>query len=453
MKHPEQEQKMSPESPQDGASLLRTSVAPLPELSELQSRAAVRSARLSGGQVRPLYGSYCFSSIPGLIEKTLLGGTSRDCPAWLSAQPMGDFNRVVFIFFDAFGWESLEKFRDTSRALRRFSSDGLILQTTSQFPSTTAAHVTTALSGKSAYQHEVCGWDYYEPRAGRVIRPLKFSDPFSTEAGTLSKLGLTPKGVLPAGDFLSKIAGSGCSVQLHGPAAYFPSEFSSNYVDGKLVTGYSSIEQGLTNVSESLRSTNGPAYHYLYVDSYDTACHKEGVGSKSANLVAKDVLGHIARFIERDRYGKTLLVLSADHGQIADKPECSLTLQNVFPSITQYLKRDPSGEVIRFSGGARYLFLHVVEDAIAPVIAQLQTKLSGAATIWTTEELSNAGFLGPLPVPESYRERLGTVAILPEPGYSVRWHEPPLFAKSEYSGHGGVSPQEMETPLILYPFS
>ena len=423
------------------------------EMSALHSKAAVSSARLPGGQVRPLYGSYCFSSIPGLIEKTFLGSTLRDCPSWFSAQSIGEFQRVVFVFFDAFGWESFERFKDITPVLKRFSTDGLILQSTSQFPSTTVAHVTTILSGKSAYQHEVCGWDYYEPRAGRVIRPLKFSDSSIAEPHTLASLGLTPQGVLPSGDFLRNISRAGCTVHLHGPAAYFPSEFSDAYAERSMVNGYSTVEEGFTNVSESLRGTVDPMYHYLYIDSYDSACHKEGVGSNSADRVAQDVLKHLTRFIERDRYGKTLLIVSADHGQIADRPGCSLKLQDLFPTITQYLKRDTSGNLIRFSGGARYLFLHVIEEAVPPVVQELRKKFSGAATVWTIEELSSTGFLGPSPIAESYRERLGTIAILPEPGYSVRWYEPPLFEKREFSGHGGVSPQEMETPLLLLPFS
>lgn len=450
---PESEIGKTKENAQDNPLALHATIAPLPEVSELHSKEAVRDARLPGGQVRPLYGSYCFSSIPGLIERTLLGSTSRDCPSWLSTQSMGDFNRVVFLFFDAFGWESFERCKDTSSALKRISSDGVVLQTTSQFPSTTAAHVTTALSGKSAYQHEVCGWDYYEPRAGRVIRPLKFSDSSLLEPNTLSTFGLTPQSVLPPGDFLPSLFNGGCAVQLHGPTAYFPSEFSERYAGRRMVRGYSTIEEGFSNVAKSLRSSVAPMYHYLYVDSYDSACHKEGVGSRSADLAAEEVLMHLARFIERGSYSKTLLIVSADHGQIADQPGCSLKLQDVFPTIAQYLKRTPSGDVIRFSGGARYLFLHVLEEAIPVVVAELREKLNGAASIWTTEKLSSEGFLGPSPIPESYRERLGTVAILPEPGYSVRWYEPPLFEKKEYSGHGGVSPQEMETPLLLFPFS
>ena len=428
-------------------------IGPLPEMSERHSKECVKNARLPGGHVLPLYGSYCFSSLPGLIEKTLLGSTAGDCPSWLSAKGMGEFNRIVFVFFDAFGWESFVRFKDTSSALKRFSTDGLVLQSTSQFPSTTAAHVTTALSGKSAYQHEVCGWDYYEPRAGRVIRPLKFSDSAIDEPHSLTSFGLSPQSVLPSGDFVQNLSRGGCAVQLHGPAAYFPSEFSDVYASRSMVKGYSTVEEGFSNIAERLRSSVEPAYHYLYIDLYDSICHKEGVGSPSADLIAEEVLTRLARFIERGGHGKTLLIVSADHGQIADQDGCSLKLQDVFPTIDRFLKRDYSGNVIRFSGGARYLFLHVIEEAVAPVVSELREKLHGAALILTIEELSSLGFLGPKPLRESYKERLGTVAILPEPGYTVRWYEPPLFDKSEYSGHGGVSPQEMETPLLILPFS
>jgi hypothetical protein len=422
-------------------------------LTESVSKQLVSQARLSGGAVRPLYGSLCFSSLPGLIEKSLLGETRRSCPDWLNAKALGDFDRVVFVFFDAFGWESFERFRDDSAALQRFNSDGLVLQTTSQFPSTTATHVTTIMSGKSGYEHEVCGWDYYEPRAGRVIRPLKYLDSALPDTSPMSKLQSATEDVLPGGDFLTGLMRAGVELNLHGPAAYFPSTYSSRYVSAQACQGYQTLEEGFGKVAQNLRQSGGKSYDYVYIDSYDTACHKEGVGGRGPDEVARFVLAQINGLIEKERHDKTLLIVSADHGQIANKPGGSLKLQDFCPDIASYLKRDSRGEPIRFSGGPRYLFLHAREDAAPALINQLSDKFADTASILNMEELGGAGFLGPTPVANSYLERLGTIAILPNPGYSVAWHEPPVFTKQDYSGHGGVSPQEMETPLLLLPLS
>ena len=52
------------------------------------------------------------------------------------------FRAVVLILLDGFGWRFFEKVADDYPALRRFAAASGVAKLTSQFPSTTAAHVT-----------------------------------------------------------------------------------------------------------------------------------------------------------------------------------------------------------------------------------------------------------------------------------------------------------------------
>jgi hypothetical protein len=54
-------------------------------------------------------------------------------------------------------------------------------------------------------------------------------------------------------------------------------------------------------------------------------------------------------------------------------------------------------------------------------------------------------------VSEQLAERLGTLLVIPHRGYVVSWLEAPGFNEPPYSNHGGASPEEMETPLLLLP--
>lgn len=73
----------------------------------------------------------------------------------------------------------------------------------------------------------------------------------------------------------------------------------------------------------------------------------------------------------------------------------------------------------------------------------------GAAWVLNVDQMIERGLLGPLAVSAEYLERLGRVMVLPYPGHSVYWDKPPYFGYGDISNHGGVSPQEMEIPIMM----
>lgn len=421
--------------------------------SSLESRSinAIDERRFGDGFVRPAYEDFCFSNLPGLFEKLILGSTSKSSFPKEVCDKLGGYDHVIFAFVDAFGWESFERFRDTSRFLRAVERDGLILKSTSQFPSTTAAHVSTILSGLPVYEHGVCGWDYYEPRVGRMIKPLVYSFSEDTHPGTLQKAGLPPEQILPRGNFLSNLRARDVHVELHGPAAYYPSPFNLRYSPIHSICGYSSLREGVLGIAESLMAKPGRSYHTLYADAYDSACHEFGVGAPQSDAIATEILRSLGSFLNHSFPLRSLLVVSADHGHMATPAHQKIAINTLVPGLEDLLKLDARGEPIRFSGGKRYLFLHPKDAYRDALVQELRARLNGAATVMTLPELSAAGLLGPGPLKDVFAERLGSVGVLPHAGYSVYWHEPPMFDDRGVSGHGGVSHQEMETPVLFLP--
>jgi hypothetical protein len=420
---------------------------------QAESISAVNSCRFGPGFVRPAYESFCFSNLPGFFEKSLLGASIRPSLPNSVTGTLGRFDHLIFVFFDAFGWESFEQFRGVSPLLKRFDSDGLVMKSTSQFPSTTAAHVTTMMSGATAFQHEVCGWNYFEPRVGRMIRPLTFSFSGDKEAGTLAGGGFSPESVLPAGSFFQDLSSAGVHIELHGPVAFFPSPYGIRYAAPELFHGYRSIEEGVSKVVSSVRQSRKPSYHFLYADAYDVICHRLGVGASESNAIAKKLLQDFSSLSIGTFPPRTALVISADHGQMFDKPGQRIPVNRLIPDLAQYLKRDAVGQPIRFSGGRHHLFLHPEDSARDHLLAELRSKLAGVAEVMTLDELSAAGFLGPTPIAPSYAERLGSIGILPHAHHAVYWEEPPAFTfeESEPSTHGGATWHEMEVPLLVLP--
>lgn len=418
---------------------------------EAQSHAAVEACRFGPGFVRPAYSDFCFSNLPGFFEQVLFGSTTKTGLPTNVVRTIGSYQHVLFVFIDAFGWESFQRFRDSSPFLRAFDTDGVVLKTTSQFPSTTATHVSTIFSGLSAYEHEVCGWDYYEPRVGRMIKPLKFAYSEDSAPNTLIDAGFDPQRVFRSGGFVPQLIANEALVGCHGPAAFFPSPFTLRYAPPESIHGFRDFGEGLHRAMQATLQKPARSYQSVYVDTYDTVCHEHGVGSRQADEKALEILKVCETILKPMVAPQTLLVVSSDHGQISDQCGGKIAVNQLIGGLENMVKRDSRGGPIRFSGGKRSLFLHPKEEAKEPLLSELRSKLNGAATVMTTPEALQAGLLGPGKLNASYADRLGSIYILPHAGYSVHWSEPPQFKDEALSGHGGVSPQEMETPLLLLP--
>jgi len=418
---------------------------------EEQSSAAVRSCHRNSDIVRPAYDSFCFAHLPGFFESVLLGKTARmTFPDTLRAA-VGRYDHVVFCFFDAFGWRTFERFRETSPFLRAVDQRGAVLKTTSQFPSTTAVHVTTEVTGKPFFEHAVCGWDYFEPRVGRMIKPLRFSFSEDSVSGTLLEAGFSPEAVLPKADLLPSLIETGITLYRHGPEAYFPSPYNSVFCPDNCTRGYSSLEQGILSARNVIAARPERSYQVVYSDAYDVTCHEHGVESDESDGVALATLRAYEQFLDWRPERPTLLVVSADHGQITTQPSGVINICDQVPNIRDFLKRDSQGNPIRFSGGSRSLFLHAREDCVEQLSDELRVRLSGAASIMSVPEACKAGMLGVQEVSPELAERLGSVLVVPHRGYCVSWQEPPSFKEPPLSNHGGASPEEMETPLLLLP--
>src|SRR3954451_15796858 len=108
---------------------------------------AVGGSRFSATFRKPLYSSYCFSRIPATINYLLTGQDGQTLPMDVLGKLPTRYRRVILLFVDAFGWRFFERYADDYPFLRRFVEEGVVSQLTAQFPSTTAAHVTTIHTG------------------------------------------------------------------------------------------------------------------------------------------------------------------------------------------------------------------------------------------------------------------------------------------------------------------
>jgi predicted AlkP superfamily pyrophosphatase or phosphodiesterase len=360
----------------------------------------------------------------------------------------GRYEHVVLIYFDAFGWKWYER-HDSHALLRRAASQGQVRQLTSQFPSTTAAHMTTIHSGQPVGIHGVYEWFTLLPSANRIVAPLLFSFAGDDRPGTLLAEGIRPGDIYPAGDFYPALRAAGVDAHVS-----FPTEIAAGPPGQALhgqanVLAFQEVGDGLDALGAALAASER-GYGFMYLPDVDSLMHHRGPEHPEVDLLIDATLDALEGGLARGALPKgTLVLITADHGMAPVSPERTLFVNELWPELVDHLAVGADGRPLAPAGSSRDLFLHTQPGHREEVRAGLAERLEGAAQVCAVDELIARGVFGPR-TSERFRERVGDLVVLPQFGEAVYWREPPRFGQPYHGQHGGLSPQEIEIPLIAF---
>ena len=409
--------------------------------------------------IRPQYGSACFSDLPQFITSVLVDGQGTALkPSGFDQMPQR-YRHVVLFFVDAFGWRFFQPVRDRYPFLQHFDRAGSVTRLTSQFPSTTTAHATTIYTGLPVGQHGLFEWHIYEPSLDAMIIPLTFSFAGDKNPETLRATGARPQDILPTQTVSQALARQGVATYLFQYYGYAQSSYSSAMVQGGRAVPFKTLPEALVNLSRLLDRSRDPTFTCLYYGDIDTILHDYGPGSPQVAAQIDAFLQMAWRWLQQELAAgrqDTLLLLTADHGQVNVYPETTVYLNHLpaFGRLEPWLRTNRHGQLLVPPGGSsRDVFLYVHEAAVDDAQALLQSALAGIAEVYRVSDLIDAGFFGPLPVSDAFLARVGNLVILPYEGEAVWWYEKDRFEQKFYGQHGGLTPHEMEIPLLVLPFT
>jgi hypothetical protein len=416
---------------------------------------AVNGSKFSQRFVKPLYDSYCFSNIPRTVEFLLTGKGQSALPPDVFGNLPTKYNKVILFFVDAFGWRFLERYAEKYQFLKNILENGVVSKLTSQFPSTTAAHVTCMHTGLDVAQSGIYEWNYYEPLIDEMISPLLFSYSGDKERDTLHRCPVPADAFYPRHTLYPALKAQGIRAYVFQNAAYTPSTYSDILYRGATVIPYNTLSQALALLSEMLLSERvTPAYYFLYFDKIDAYCHAYGPGTKHFEEAVDLFLTRMEQLFYKPLHGKvdhTLFIMTADHGQVKVDPKTTFYLNLHAPGVERLLCTNQKGKLLVPAGSARDMFLYVKEEYLGEALVFLQKHLAGRAEIYPTRELLAQHFFGlQTPSPE-FLGRMGNIVVLPYTGESVWWYEEGKFDMHFLGHHGGLTPEEMEIPLLLLP--
>ena len=388
------------------------------------------------GFVKPYYNTGGFASLPDRI---------------FNLTTSGDYDAVVFLLVDGFGWRFFDKFQ-SDPFLSFLAKNGKLEKLTSQFPSTTTAHVTTMNTGLTVGESGLYEWYIYEPLLDAIYAPLLFSYSGTIERETLKSCGINPKDLYPRTTFYNRLKGSGVRSFMLQPRAFTPSPYSNVVNRGCELRPYRTFPEALVQASRLLREHNGPLYLGLYYEAIDSLCHPFGPSSEQAESEILAFLAMMQALFTRTlaASGKRVcFMLTADHGEVEVDPQSTIFLNTDrrFAGIEDMIAVNRAGQLLVPAGSARDLFLHIRPEWQNEAQGFLTARLEGVADVVQAADLIEQGFFGER-ISKKFRERVGNLVVLPYENQTVWWYEKERFDMKFRGHHGGLTPQEMEIPLL-----
>jgi Type I phosphodiesterase / nucleotide pyrophosphatase len=385
---------------------------------------------------------HSFAALPGTIERLLTGSTAG------STMPLDGFDdrydRILLVYLDAFGWKFVERHAEHP-LLVRARDEGSLLKFRSQFPSTTTAHATTLQSGLPVGVHGLYEWFILEPSLDRLIAPLLFSYAGDSEAHTLVAEGFSPSALFPAETLHMRLGAAGVrcvGAVPRGLAHTVPNEALTR---GAEIVGFDDPPGGFAGVAAALAQSER-VYASVYLPSFDALMHVLGPDHPDADSELVTLLGQTADGFAQIPEGTLFLVVS-DHGMSPVSPERTTYVNVAWPELERHLRRGADGKPLAPGGSCRDLFLHILPGHVDEVVGVLAERLAGVADVLPTQRLVEDGTFGE-ELSDAFLARLAEVVVLPHHGEAAYWLEPHRFEQRFLGQHGGLSPDEMEIPLL-----
>ncbi len=418
------------------------------------SIAALKKAQWTPHFKRPLYQDYAFTCLPNTIQKLLTGEGAATLPVEAVCGHWEKYPCTILFLVDGFGWEFFEGFAHKHPFLDRFAKEGAASKISAQFPSTTAAHITSISTGKEVGETGIYEWFYYEPIVDAMIAPLLFSHAGDHDTGTLVKEGFTAEQLFPFETFYQKLAKKKVRsiVMQHESIAYSP--YSKAMLAGAEISPYIRFIEALDRLVEICRSPmKEPTYIFVYFGDIDAMGHRHGITSPQFSDVVDFYWTAIENYFWQKMAlskNKTAVLFTSDHGMSPVHPKTTILLNELCPELPDMVVRNGRGEPLVPAGSCRDFFLHIEKEHLHEAQRLLSSKLKGKADVVFVEELLKEGFFGLKPPSKRLKERIGNLVVLPYRSESVFWKfEKHRLEQHFYAAHGGLTPDEMESILLF----
>ncbi len=417
----------------------------------------LKAHRLPGGVdygtdiIYPFYQEFCLSNLPASI-----------C-SWLGAPPLGGpplgrelldsigggYQHVILLLIDGLGLNLLLQLATPSESKsgakpiwQRLLSQGQLGAITSISPSTTSAALTTLWTGQTPVEHGIVGYEVWLKEYSMIANMIfQTAAAFYGDTGGLRRAGFMPETFLPSKTLGTHLLENGVQAYSFQPAGIARSGLSVMHMKDVHIYPYrthSDLWITLADVLATHRDEH--TYSYAYWGDIDDLSHRYGPGNERVRLELASFGLMLERFLvslKTRQKGRTLFLLTADHGHIHTDPNPSFELRN-HPEFLSYLTMLPTGE-------SRLAYLNIHPWREDDVQAYVEAHWPGQFRLFPSRQVLESGLLGTGKVYPPVYDRTGDWIAIPQ-GNAYWWFankDNPLIGR-----HGGLSQDEMLVPLF-----
>lgn len=295
----------------------------------------------------------------------------------------------------------------------------------SVFPTTTAAALTSILTGKQPGEHGLVGYRVRDPERDVLVNQL--SD--------WERAGIDPEVWQPMPTIFEQASAAGHPALAVGLPAYATSGFTRATLRGAQYHPARTAAERV-ELAWELADAHDGALVYCYLPEADKAGHKHGVDSPEWVVALEDIDAALSLRVPSG----VGVAVTADHGMI-DVP------------VHRQLVLEAAGGwhdgVQHIGGEPRMLHVYLAEDAeLAGVLGHWREGLAGFADVLSRTEAVDDGLFGP-EASDAARARIGDLVVVARGSAAVYDAEAPdQRGRGMIGQHGGVSPEEWRVPLI-----
>ena len=405
---------------------------------------------LGAGSVYPNYEGYSLLNLPGGICRLLGVPPAGALPlADEMLQPyLRQYRRVVLLVLDGLGLFRFQAFlqQGLGSAWQERLPQASLTPLTSVCPSTTAAALTTLWTGASPAAHGIAGYELWLKEYGVTTNMITHAPmTFAGDTGGLKRAGFQPESFLPVPTLGGHLLQAGVQPYAFMHQSIAHSGLSAMHLRQATVYPFHDPGDMLVSLRNLLNEHPGERlYSYVYWGNLDELSHRFGPDDERVAVefeAFSRILGE--RFLDRltpAARKDTLLLMTADHGQMATPKDAQYDLQK-HPDLLAALHLWPTGE-------NRLAYLHVRPGQVAFVQEYVEKTWPGQIRLIPTEQVLRSGLMGPGKPHPRLADRLGDLVAFPRDGAYWWWadKENPLLGR-----HGGLSPSEMVVPLYALP--
>lgn len=330
---------------------------------------------------------------------------------------------VVLVLIDGLGAISLRAHAGHARALTAGMAKKDVA--TSVFPSTTAAALTSILTGAWPGEHGLVGYSVLDRSQGVMVNQLSGWE----------SAGVDPASWQVAPTVFEKAAAQGRQAFAVGVAAYAGSGFSRATLRGAEFVSAASPGDRVA-AAYDLAERHPGSLVYCYLPEVDKAGHRHGIASRQWVSALEDVDAALARRVPP---GVGVLVTS-DHGMVD------------VPAHKQFvLEAEHLAGVGHIGGEPRMLHVYLDPDADADgVLARWRGDLAGAADVGTRAEAIASGLFG-AHVTDAAASRIGDLLVVSRGNGAVYdGTAPDQRSRGMVGQHGGITPEERQVPVLRF---